>query len=113
MSRDSLTSGSILDIISVVNGMIDATPPNLVETWKARSKLIRNVEKNDKHGTLPVSVALAIGLRLNGMAEIDELILDAVRRNPRILIEKLEHLKSVSSGGELEIEQTLSTLRAI
>ena len=113
MSRDPLTSGSVLDIISVVNGMIEATPPSLVEAWKARSKLIRNVENNDKHGTLPVSVALALGLRLNGMAEVDELVLDAVRRNPRKLIDKLECLKSVSSGGEHDIERTIARLHAL
>ncbi len=113
MPDKQITSGSIHDITLVIDGMIGAKPANLVEAWGSRSRLVRQLEIDGKQGTLPVSVSLATGLRLNGMAQMDELVMDAIGGQPNDLIERLARLKAASSGGEADIERTISELRAI
>ena len=62
---------------------------------------------------MPVSVSLATGLRLHGMSEMDELIMAAIEGQPNDLIERLKHLKYSSSGVEVEIDRTISGIRAV
>lgn len=75
--------------------------------------MVRAIKSDPNKGHLPVSVALAKGLRLESMSETDELVFSALLGHPEALVERLEMLKTGSSDYDSPIDEAIALATGI